>query len=387
MAEDLTLTEAAPWPRALRNAARTNAQLTQGLSDQQSFDLDSHEFDAVAENFSVQIPQQLLLRLEQSPALRKQFLPNKQELVFHPEELADPIGDEPHSPVSGLTHRYPDRVLLKLTHHCAVYCRFCFRREKVSKEPMLGDAAFEAALKYIAADKRIWEVILTGGDPLILTDTALSKALRAIASIPHVKCIRFHTRIPTALPERITPDLVELLCDLRDGDGNRDANGDAAGRQSQRTGCQPWMVVHMNSSDEFTQETDAALRRLARAGIPVLCQSVLLRGVNDTPGQLEALLRGLVARGIKPYYLHTLDLARGTDHFRVELGAALELYDGLRSRLSGTCIPQFILDIPGGLGKISISCENLRRVDSKTWQARSPITGSWVAISYPAGSR
>ena len=380
MAEDLALTDTVPWPRALRHAARTHAQLNQGLTDSISFDLDSKAFDDVADNFTVQIPQRLLRRMEESQALRKQFLPSTQELVFHPEELADPIGDEPHSPIPGLTHRYHDRVLLKLTHHCAVYCRFCFRREKVSKEPMLGDAAFESALHYIAKDERIWEVILTGGDPLVLTDTALAKALHALAAIPHVQCIRFHTRIPTALPERITAELVQLLCDLRDGPGAGAGNPKSAG-------IQPWMVVHMNSADEFTSETDSALRRLARAGIPLLCQSVLLRGVNDTPAQLEALLRGLVARGIKPYYLHTLDLARGTDHFRVELGAALKLYDGLRSRLSGTCIPQFILDIPGGLGKISISGENLRRVDEKSWQAKSPITGKWVAITYPAGPR
>lgn len=375
MAEDLSLTETPPWPRALRQAARTHSQLAEGIADPRSdleVGLSRTDFDAIADGFAVQIPQRLVQRMKDSAALRKQFLPSTQELVFHPEELADPIGDEPHTPIPGLTHRYPDRVLLKLTHHCAVYCRFCFRREKVSKEPMLAEAAFLAALNYIAADRQIWEVILTGGDPLILTDTALAKALRALAAIPHVQCIRFHTRIPTALPERITPELIQLLCDMRDGHG---------------MGCQPWIVVHMNSADEFTKETDAAIRRLSHAGIPLLCQSVLLRGVNDTPAQLEALLRGLVARGIKPYYLHTLDLARGTDHFRVELGAALELYEGLRSRLSGTCIPQFILDIPGGLGKISIAGANLRKIGPNDWQAKSPISGEWVAITYPAGPR
>jgi lysine 2,3-aminomutase len=332
--------------------------------------LDASLDGAIEENFSVRVPEQWLAKVGDSPALARQVIPQAGELVFLPEELGDPIGDGVHSPIPGLTHRYADRVLLKLNHHCAVYCRFCFRREKVGSEPLLTQSQLQVALDYIRERPKIWEVILTGGDPLILPDATLMRALEPLAAIPHVASIRFHTRIPSVLPERITPELVGRLKALRTLHGK-----------------QPWVVVHINSADEFGAATDQALGRLLDGGIPLLSQSVLLAGVNDTQESLQKLLRGFVNRGIKPYYLHLPDLARGTHGFRIPLSKAIGLYESLRGQISGTCLPTLILDIPRGLGKIDATSHNLKRCEaSDAWHAKSPLTGQWVQLDYPPTS-
>jgi lysine 2,3-aminomutase len=260
----------------------------------------------------------------------KQFLPDMRELQQHPEENADPIGDDAHSPVEGVVHRYPDRVLLKLVNACAVYCRFCFRREMVGPgRGGLSRAALDVALDYIARTPQIWEVILTGGDPLVLSPRRLKDVMARLAAIDHVKVIRVHTRVPTVAPERITPALVKAL----------------------RTDKATFVVLHANHARELTGAARAACARLIDAGIPMLSQSVLLRGVNDDAETLGALMRALVECRIKPYYLHHADLAPGTAHFRTTISEGQALMRALHGRVSGLCQPTYVLDVPGGHGK------------------------------------
>jgi len=267
--------------------------------------------------------------------IARQFIPDARELSVLPEERADPIGDESASPVEGIVHRYPDRVLLKLLHTCPVYCRFCFRREVVGPggQTHLSAAALARAFDYIASHAEIWEVILTGGDPLILSERRLREVLGGLCAISHVHVVRIHTRVPVVEPGLITADLVDAL------------------RSSGRT---LYVVLHANHPREFTKAARAACDRLVDAGIPMLSQSVLLRGVNDDVETLARLMRGFVEMRVKPYYLHHPDLARGTAHFRLSIEEGRTLVRALQGRLSGLCQPHYVLDIPGGFGKVPI---------------------------------
>lgn len=335
------------------------------------------KLNAVKDVFDIRVPQAFLKRIQNSEALKKQVIPSTNELFFLPEERTDPIGDERWSPCKGLTHRYPDRVLLKLTHHCAVYCRFCFRRYKVSHEGQLSTDDLRYALTYIEQNPSIREVILTGGDPLTLTDTKLFEVLDAIAHIRHIRIVRFHTRIPTVLPSRLTDTLIQKLTSLP---------------------YKVWLVSHVNHSDELDFEARAAMTRLQRAGVPQLAQSVLLRGVNDSFQALSDLFYALVELGVKPYYLHYPDLAQGTNHFRVPLDDALSLVAELRGQVSGLCIPQLIVDIPGGAGKVVVEPQWSERLGDGHWRFKSPLkpnsgatmgrqdadSPEWIEVRYPA---
>jgi lysine 2,3-aminomutase len=263
----------------------------------------------------------------------RQFVPDARELHMAPGESHDPIGDEAHSPVEGIVHRYPDRVLLKLVNACAVYCRFCFRREMVGPgRGGLAPAALDRALAYVENHREIWEVILTGGDPLVLSARRLKGVVTRLAVIAHVKVIRVHTRVPVAAPERVTAAMVRAL----------------------RTSKATFVVLHANHPRELTAKVRAACARLIDAGIPMLAQSVLLRGVNDDAATLGALLRALVECRIKPYYLHHADLAPGTAHLRTTIAEGQALLRALHGRTSGLCQPTYVLDIPGGHGKSPI---------------------------------
>src|SRR5947207_5380983 len=267
--------------------------------------------------------------------IARQFIPTASELVAGAGESADPIGDHAHSPIAGIVHRYPDRVLFKLVHVCAVYCRFCFRREMVGpgKDSALSDAAYGRALDYIRNHRDIWEVILTGGDPLMLSPRRLSEIMADLAAIDHVKIIRIHTRVPVADPKRVSSDLVAAL---------------------KVAGATCWVALHANHARELTAEVRAACARLIDAGIPMVSQSVLLRGVNDHAAVLEDLMRAFVECRIKPYYLHHGDLAPGTAHLRTALAHGQELMRTLRGRVSGLCQPEYVLDVPGGHGKAPV---------------------------------
>jgi lysine 2,3-aminomutase len=267
--------------------------------------------------------------------IARQFVPDAAELLVTAEERADPIGDHAHSPVPGIVHRYPDRVLLKAVHVCPVYCRFCFRREMVGPNGLgtLSPQELDAALGYVADHPEIWEVILTGGDPLVLSPRRLGEIMTRLSAIEHVKIVRLHTRVPVVEPERIGSELVAAL---------------------KACGKTVYVALHANHPRELTEAARAACGRLVDAGIPMVSQSVLLRGVNDDPETLAALMRAFVETRVKPYYLHHPDLAPGTSHFRVPLDEGRTLVAGLRGRVSGLAQPAYVLDIPGGHGKAVI---------------------------------
>lgn len=264
--------------------------------------------------------------------IARQFLPDPRELDMRPQELADPIGDEAHAPVEGVVHRYPDRALLKLVHACAVYCRFCFRRETVGPggASMLSPEALARALDYIRAQPDIWEVILTGGDPLVTAPRRLAHVMRALGEIAHVKIVRVHTRIPAVDPERVDAAMADAL---------------------KASGKTVYVALHANHPRELTPAARAACARLIDAGVAMVSQTVLLKGVNDDADVLAQLMRAFVETRIKPYYLHHPDLAPGTAHLRVDVERGRAIVAALRGRLSGLCQPQYVLDIPGGHGK------------------------------------
>ncbi len=267
--------------------------------------------------------------------IARQFVPDMAELSQRPEELADPTGDLAFSPVEGIVHRYPDRALLKLLHVCPVYCRFCFRRAVVgpNSPAYLAPEALAAAMGYIAGQSGIWEVILTGGDPLTLSARRLADIMARLKAIDHVKVVRLHTRVPVADPARITAELVGVL------------------RSSGKT---VYVALHANHPREISEAVRAACAKFIDAGIPMLSQSVLLAGVNDDIETLTKLMRAFAEARIKPYYLHQLDRAPGTGHFWVPIAKGRDLMRQLRGRVSGLCQPEYMLDIPGGHGKSPI---------------------------------
>jgi len=308
------------------------------------------EIERVAERYAVAISPamaDLIDRADPHDPIALQFVPRAAELETTPEERADPIGDLAHSPVEGIVHRYPDRVLLKAVHVCPVYCRFCFRREMVGPQGLgtLTPEALDRAFAYIADHPEIWEVILTGGDPLVLSPRRLSELMQRLAAIDHVKIVRFHTRVPVVEPERIDEALIAAL----------KAGGKTA-----------YVALHANHPRELTPTAREACARLVDSGIVMLSQSVLLKGVNDDPDTLAALMRAFVETRIKPYYLHHPDLAPGTSHFRLSLEEGRALVAGLRGRISGLCQPTYVLDIPGGYGKAVIAPDTVGERDGRT---------------------
>jgi lysine 2,3-aminomutase len=302
--------------------------------------------EAIADRYAIGLtPALAALIRPDDPAdpIALQFIPDARELIRDPAERDDPIGDDAMSPVKGLVHRYPDRVLIKLVAVCAVYCRFCFRRERVGPgSGSLSADEFAAALDYVRARPEIWEVILTGGDPLTLSARRLVGATQALAAIAHVKVLRWHTRLPVAAPEQVTRAVARALMAER------------------KTTV---VAVHANHPRELTESARLACRRLAAEGAMLVSQSVLLKGVNDDEDTLVDLMRAFVEAGVKPYYLHHGDLAPGTAHWRAPIARGQELMRLLRTRLSGLATPTYMLDIPGGRGKVPIGPQWIRSSD------------------------
>ncbi len=294
------------------------------------------EADAVAARYAVAVTPQLASLIDPADPddpIARQFVPDAAELVTAKADLADPIGDFAHTPVKGIVHRHPGRLLLLATLVCPVYCRFCFRRETVGPAGgVLTSAELDRACAYIAGHDEVSEVILSGGDPLTLSDRRLGDIVRRLDDIRHVETIRIHTRVPIADPARITPALIDCL--------------------TRETPV--FVVVHCNHAREIAAPVAAACRRLVAAGIPLLSQTVLLKGVNDDAATLAALMRSLVRHRVKPYYLHHGDLAPGTAHFRTTIAEGQALMRALRRLVPGPCVPSYVLDIPGGHGKVPI---------------------------------
>jgi lysine 2,3-aminomutase len=296
------------------------------------------DLERVAERYAVAITPAMATLIDGADAddpIARQFVPDPAELDVQPDEAADPIGDDVHSPVNGLVHRYPDRVLLKLVNVCAVYCRFCFRREMIGpgKANMLPEQALSGALAYISAHPEVWEVILSGGDPLVLSPRRIAGVMKRLNAIDHVKIVRVHTRVPAVDPRRITPALLRAL---------------------KGSGKTTYVVLHANHARELTPHARAACARIIDAGVPMLAQSVLLKDVNDDVDTLGALMRAFVECGIKPYYLHHLDRARGTAHFRTTIAHGQDVMRALRTRFSGLCQPSYVVDTPGE-GKMPVA--------------------------------
>lgn len=296
---------------------------------------DAHVLAQVTATYATAITPAMAALIDRSDPvdpIALQFVPAPAELSILPEELPDPIGDKTHEPVDGIVHRYPDRVLLKIVSVCPVYCRFCFRREMVGpdKDGNLTPAELETALAYIRNHPEIREVILTGGDPFMLSARRAEMLTRTLEEIPHVKVIRWHTRMPVADPERVSDLFVAAI-------------------RSQTKAI--FVAVHCNHARELTKQARSALARMADAGIQLLGQSVLLKGVNADIDTLAELMCALVESRVRPYYLHHPDLAQGTSHFRIGVEQGQALVRELRDRVTGLAQPQYVIDIPGGVSK------------------------------------
>lgn len=276
-------------------------------------------------------PYYLGLVKEKGDPVYLQAVPSTRE-ISEKEGLDDPLNEEALSPVPGLTHKYPDRVLFLVSSRCAMYCRFCNRKRIVGRTRVVTPETIREGLRYIRATKGIRDVLVSGGDPLLLKDSELHAILSALRSIPHVEIIRIGTRVPCTLPQRITPRLARLL-----------------------KGFHPlYISTHFNHPAEITSQAALACRRLAEAGIPLGCQTVLLRDVNDDPEVMKSLMAKLLAIRVRPYYLFQADLARGTSHFWTPLRQGLDITEALLTSLPGLCVPQFVIDLPGGGGKVPL---------------------------------
>lgn len=299
------------------------------------------KLETVAKQFSVSItPHIAALLHDNNEGLHQQFVPDEQELNIKNHELADPVGDYIKSPVTGIVHRYPDRCLLKVSTVCPVYCRFCFRREEIGHQgKVLTAHELEAAYQYIQSNPEIWEVILTGGDPLMLPPKKLEAILKRLDAIPNVEVIRIHTRIPVVDPKRIKESMLKAF-DVKKA---------------------LFIILHANHANEFTKEASEVIHKIIKHGIPMLSQTVLLKNVNDDVDTLKTLLKTFVKHRIKPFYLHHCDLAKGTSHFRTTLEEGKQLMKALRGNISGLCQPTYVLDIPGGHGKVPVTSDYVQQ--------------------------
>lgn len=294
-----------------------------------------------------QVRQTILSSFPLEDPVGRQYFPDGRETIVALNEDADPIGDHAYSPVKGIVHRYPDRALLKITDTCAVYCRFCFRKEMVGKgEGVLSADELFSSLSYIRGHKELREIILTGGDPLTLSNRRIEDLLKELAAIEHLDIIRIHTRAPLVQPERVDEGLAALFSSLKKA---------------------LYIVLHVNHAQEIDAKVKDAFFRLSRSGAVLLSQTVLLKGVNDDAEILEDLFRTLLANRVKPYYLHHPDLAPGTGHFQVSIKQGQDIIKSLRGNISGLAYPTYVLDLPGGYGKMPLTPSYLEALSNDTY--------------------
>ncbi|RME69158.1 MAG: KamA family radical SAM protein [Verrucomicrobia bacterium] len=273
--------------------------------------------------------------------IRRQVIPREEEMFVAPEEMLDSLGEDAHSPVPGIVHRYPDRVLFLVTDRCAAYCRYCTRSRLVSNAQDYNfHPEYEQGLRYIESHPEVRDVLLSGGDPLLLGDRKLDHLLSRLRAIKHVEFIRIGSRIPVFLPQRITPELCEIF----------------------RRHGPIWMSIHVNHPRECTAALRDACERLAFAGVPLGNQSVLLRGVNDDAEVMRALVHRLLRMRVRPYYLYACDLITGSAHFRADVRKGIEIMQSLRGHTTGYAVPQFVIDAPGGGGKVPINPDYVEKV-------------------------
>lgn len=334
------------WQDELKNA------ITDGSGLRRALGCGAAEADAVIARYPMRIPPYYLDLISKAGApLWRQAVPDIRELD-DPEGMADPLGEEALSPVPNLVHKYPDRVLLLVSGQCAMYCRFCTRKRKVGSAAMqCGEDQFAAGLDYLRRTPAVREVLISGGDPLLFSDERLESILRRLREIKSIEVIRIGTRTPCTLPMRITPELCALL----------------------RRFHPLYINTHFNHPAELTGKAARACTLLADAGIPIGCQTVLLKGVNDSPEVLRELFCGLLRLRVKPYYLMQADLTQGTSHFRTPVQDGIEIMRKLIGTVSGMAVPKFVLDAPGGKGKIPLTPEYVTamregRLEFVNWQ-------------------
>lgn len=313
------------WQRILRNSLRSPEDIAA------AFSLDLDTVREVGRRFKIQInPYYAGLIKQSGDAIFRQVVPHPDELEG--DGMADPLSEDRDSPLPSIVHRYPDRLLFLVSHSCASYCRFCTRKRNVSRPERIDPRAIQAGVEYIRSHPEVRDVILSGGDPLILSDDRLESVLQAVRAIPHVEILRIGTRVPCFLPQRVTLRLVSLLKKFH-----------------------PLYVnVHFNHPDEITPESAEALGRLADAGIPLGNQTVLLKGVNDEPEVMRRLMQKLLTVRVKPYYIYQADYVVGTDHLRTTVEKGLEVMAALRGFTSGLAVPAYVIDAPGGGGKVPL---------------------------------
>ncbi len=325
------------WQQMLKNS------LTDPEVIAKRFNLNSKDLEKIAQEFKIRVtPYYASLIKEKGDAIYKQVIPDPRELAEN-SGVSDPLSEDHDSPVPSIVHRYPDRVLFLVSHSCASYCRFCTRKRKVGDSTKINPRYIEDGLEYIRQHKEIRDVIISGGDPLMLSDNKLEHILKSLRAIPHLEILRIGSRVPCFLPQRITPKLTEML----------------------KRYHPLWMNVHFNHPDELTPEAQKALALLADAGIPLGCQTVLLKGVNDDPAIMKRLMQKLVASRVRPYYIYQADYVTGTEYLRTRVEKGLEIMQSLRGWTSGLSVPYFCIDAPGGGGKIPILPEYVQQIDDE----------------------
>lgn len=346
------------WQKLLRKS------LTSADAAAEVFGLNPEELRKVTAKFRVRInPYYLSLIKAKGDPLYRQVVPDIQELE-DPCGLEDPLAEDDHSPVPNLVHRYPDRVLFMVAHECASYCRFCTRRRKVGNRQKIDPSFISKGLDYIRQHPEIRDVIVSGGDPLLLSDDHLESILKELRNIPHVEIIRIGTRVPCFLPQRITVRLVRMLKKYHP----------------------LFMNVHFNHPAEITQQSRRALNRLADAGIPLGSQTVLLKGINDDPIVMKQLMQQLLACRVRPYYIFQADLVAGTARLRTPVAKGLEIIKALRGWTSGLAVPHFVIDCPGGGGKVPLLPTYVESISEQTVVMRNYKGRRFVYRQPPAES-
>ncbi len=320
-----------PWKKILSQSITNVEDLSR------YFDIDITTLQAVVSQYPMRINSYYLKLIKhKDDAIYRQCIPDIREIT-HNKGFEDPLNETGLSPIMGLTHRYPDRVLLIVSTHCAVYCRFCNRKRMVGHSFGANRKSIARGLSYIRSHKEIRDVLLSGGDPLLLSNRNLSHILTELRSIKHVEIIRIGTRIPCTLPQRITFNLANMLKKF-----------------------QPiYIHTHFNHPTEITEDAALACKKLADAGIPLGCQTVLLKGINDDPSVLKKLMQKLLTIRVRPYYLFQADLVKGTSHFWTPVSKGLEAINALQGHTSGLCVPHYAIDLPGGAGKVTLLPEKI----------------------------
>jgi len=308
------------------------------------FKVDSAALRNVTTIYPMRInPYFLSLIQKENDAIWKQAIPNVQE-IENDSYSVDPLFEEMQSPVPNLIHRYPDRVLFLVSNQCAMFCRFCMRKRRLGSSHRISSKRINDGLSYIRGNRNITEVILSGGDPLLLDDEVIQWILTRLRAIPHIGIVRIHTRAPASLPQRVTGALVDIIKKFHP----------------------VYINTHFNHPAEITEVAASACMRLADAGIPLGCQTVLLKGVNDNEAVMRELMLKLLKLRIRPYYIHHADIVKGTAHFRTSIQTGLEIMNRLQTDISGLCDPAYMIDLPGGYGKIPLQAEYLKKEYSKT---------------------